>query len=76
MFDNEHRGIASRLLECALEGITGMKLIECVREKFPHAALSTIKSAAFFAITRPDINPDAVQPIYEFGMMLRQNQPS
>ncbi len=71
MFDTEHRLVAAQLLECALEGLRGKKLIECVKEKFPRVTQAVMRRAAFLAVTRPNIEPKAVPSIYEVGVMLR-----
>ncbi len=72
MFDSEHRLVAARLLECAVDGISGIKLIDCVKKKFPGVSEDVIRRAAFFAVTRPNVEAKAVPSIYEVGMMLRE----
>lgn len=71
MFDAEFRRIASGLHECALAGMTGVNLIECVKKRFPGASSLMIRRAAFFAVTRPDACREVTPAIYEIGMMLR-----
>lgn len=74
MFDAQEKLIAARLIECALEGISGSKLIECVRKKFPDAALGAVKRAAFFAVTRPGAGDEVIGRVYDIGLKLRDDQ--
>lgn len=72
MIDVEHRLIAARFIECAVAGLRGTKLIDCVKSKYPEATSEAIKRAAFFAVTRPDVDKQAVPDIHEVGVLLRQ----
>jgi hypothetical protein len=71
MFDAEHRLLAACLTRHASAGLSGEKLIECLRQEYPEATWDTLKRAAFLAVTRPNVKDDAIRPIYEIGVLLR-----
>ena len=72
MFDPEHHQLAARIIERASEGMGGDQLIAAVREEFPNAPLRSIARAAFIAVTRPSVNPDALSSIYDVAIQARR----
>ena len=72
MFEPEHHQLAARIIECASEGMAGDQLIAAVREEFPNMSLRSIAHAAFIAVTRPSVNPDALSSIYDMAMQARR----
>jgi len=72
VFDPEHHQLAARIIERASEGMGGDQLIAAVREEFPNAPLRSIARAAFIAVTRPSVNPDALSSIYDVAIQARR----
>ncbi|MGA9598704.1 MAG: hypothetical protein WBS22_00300 [Methylocystis sp.] len=72
MFDPEHHQLAARIIERASEGMGGDQLIAAVREEFPNTPLRSIAHAAFIAVTRPSVNPDALSSIYDMALQARR----
>ena len=72
MFDPEHHQLAARIIERASEGMGGDQLIAAVREEFPNTPLRSIAHAAFIAVTRPSVNPDALSSIYDLALQARR----
>ena len=72
MFDPEHHQLAARIIERASEGMGGDQLIAAVREEFPNTPLRSIARAAFIAVTRPSVNPDALSSIYDMAIYARR----
>jgi hypothetical protein len=74
VFDPEHHQLAARIIERASEGMGGDQLIAAVREEFPNAPLRSIARAAFIAVTRPSVNPDALSSIYDMAIYARRHR--
>jgi hypothetical protein len=72
VFDPEHHQLAARIIERASEGMGGDQLIAAVREEFPNTPLRSIAHAAFIAVTRPSVNPDALSSIYDLALQARR----
>ncbi len=72
MFDAEKRSIADHLIERAIEGLRGEKLIESVTLRFPTVTQQEICTAAFLAVTRKGLEERAILPLYHVGVLLRQ----
>ena len=72
MFDQEDHQLAARIIERAAEGMNGDRLIAAVRQDFPHARLRSIAHAAFIAVTRPSVSPEALASIYDVAISARR----
>ena len=72
MFDREQHHLAARIIERATEGLYGDQLIAAVREEFPDESLRAIARAAFLAVTRPSVGPEALSSIYDMAIYARR----
>jgi hypothetical protein len=72
VFDPEHHQLAARIIERASEGMDGDRLIAAVRAEFPNTPLRSIAHAAFIAVTRPSVSPDALMSIYDMAISARR----
>jgi hypothetical protein len=72
MFDSKHKLIASRLIERAGKGARAEELIAAIRSEFPDVPCSTIARAAFFAVTRPNVDASAIPPVHEVALTVRR----
>lgn len=72
VFDHEDHQLAARIIERATEGMNGDRLIAAVRQDFPNAPLSSIAHAAFIAVTRPSVSPEALASIYDVAISARR----
>jgi hypothetical protein len=72
VFDPEHHQLAARIIERASEGMDGDRLIAAVREEFPDTPLRSIARAAFIAVTRPNVRPDALKSIHDMAIYARR----
>ena len=72
MFDLEQHQLAARIIERAKEGMDGDQLIAAVREEFPNLSTRSIAHAAFIAVTRPSVSPEAVPSIYDMAISARR----
>ena len=70
--DAESHEIAHSLMQAAARGLTGQSLFEAVRSDHPEATNRTIMRAAFFAVTRPEIDGQTAMRVYELGLLLRR----
>ena len=72
MFSSERRLIAKRFVACAMQGLSGVKLIACVTEEYPHATRRELMDAAYWAVTRQDADQAIVSQIYDIAISLRK----
>lgn len=72
MFGIERRLIAKRFVACAIQGLSGVKLIACVTEEYPHATRRELMDAAYLAVTRQDADQAIVSQIYDIAISLRK----
>ena len=68
-FPNE--SIAERFVQASRDGLCGEKLIRAVQAVYPRATEQDIKRAAFYAVTRPDIDEEVACSIYAAGASFR-----
>ncbi|HTO80289.1 MAG TPA: hypothetical protein VMJ31_11000, partial [Methylocystis sp.] len=59
-------------IERAAEGMDGDQLIAAVKEEFPNTPLRSIAHAAFIAVTRPSVSPEALSSIYNLAIGARR----
>jgi hypothetical protein len=72
VFDLEQHQLAARIIERAKEGMDGDQLIAAVREEFPNLSTRSIAHAAFIAVTRPSVSPEALSSIYDMAICARR----
>ena len=63
---------SGRIIERASEGMDADQLIAAVREEFPNTPLRSIAHAAFIAVTRPSVCPEALSSIYGMAICARR----
>jgi hypothetical protein len=71
MFKIPNEPIAERFVQASRDGLCGEKLISAVKAVYPRATEQDIKRAAFFAVTRPDIDEEVACSIYVAGASFR-----
>ncbi len=69
--DAERRLIASELMQRAVAGLAGDELLYAIKAEHPAATNHAIMRAAFFAVTRPDIEAEVIPVIHRLALRLR-----